>query len=52
MADKSNLADELSRMKAEPILDVERTLVIGSLVLGVVLLAVLAWMASWISPGA
>ena len=52
MADEPDLADELSRMQAEPILDVERRLVISSLVLGVVLLAVLAWVASWIGRGA
>ncbi len=39
------LADEMARMRSEPILPVERKLVAISLILGVVLLVVLAWIS-------
>jgi hypothetical protein len=52
MSEEPTLSDELSRMKAEPLLDVEKTLVAGSLILGVVLLVVLAWLSSWFGRGA
>jgi hypothetical protein len=41
--DQPNLVDELSKMEAEPLLPVEKKLIVYSLVLGVFLLAVLAW---------
>ena len=41
--DQPKLSDELQRMKAEPILPIEKKLVAWSLILGVVLLGVLLW---------
>lgn len=52
MPDPPDLTRELSRMEAEPLLDVERRLVVGSLVLGVFLLVVLGWLAHWMGRGA
>jgi hypothetical protein len=48
MADQPRLSDELATMKAEPLLEAEKKLVAYSLVLGVVLLAVLAWLSGWV----
>lgn len=42
---KPKIADELSRMQQEPLLPVEKKLIAYSLILGVVLLAVLAWIS-------
>ena len=47
MADeKPKIAEELSKMQEEPLLPVEKKLIAWSLGLGVVLLAVLAWVSS------
>jgi len=51
MPDEPDLSRELSRMKAEPLLDIEKKLVAGSLILGVLLLVILGWLASWIGRG-
>jgi hypothetical protein len=51
MPDKPDLSRELSRMEAEPLLDIEKQLVAGSLILGVLLLVILGWLASWIGRG-
>jgi hypothetical protein len=48
MADHPRLSDELSKMQAEPLLEAEKKLVAYSLVLGVVLLALLAWLSGWV----
>ena len=46
MADeKPKIAEELSRMQEEPLLPVEKKLIGYSLLLGVILLAVLAWIS-------
>lgn len=37
------LAEELEKMKAEPLLDIEKKLIVGSVLLGLVLIAVLVW---------
>lgn len=39
------LAEEISRMRREPLLPVEKKLIVSSLVLGVALLALLAWVS-------
>jgi hypothetical protein len=39
---KPRIGEELRRMNAEPLLPVEKKLIAGSLILGVVLLAILA----------
>jgi hypothetical protein len=43
---EARLADELAHIPEEPFLPVERALVIGSLVLGVLLLGLLWWISS------
>jgi hypothetical protein len=52
MPEEPTLSDELSRMEEEPLLDVEKRLVAGSLILGVALLVVLAWLSRWLGSGA
>ncbi len=41
--DEQRIKDELQRMPYEPLLPVERKLILGSLVLGAVLLVLLLW---------
>lgn len=41
--DEKRIKDELQRMPYEPLLPVERKLILGSLVLGAVLLVLLLW---------
>ncbi len=48
MPEDPTLSDELKTMRAEPLLAVEKQLIGFSLLLGVVLLAVLAWLSSWL----
>ena len=50
MPEKPKIADEIKRMQAEPLLPVEKKLIIGSLVLGVVLLGVLVWVSQRYFP--
>ena len=42
---KPRLADEMEKMEYEPLLPVEKKLIIWSLTLGVVLLVVLTWVS-------
>ena len=42
---EGKLAEELARIPEEPLLPVEKKLIAGSLLLGVVLLAVLVWIS-------
>jgi hypothetical protein len=49
MSEQPKLSEELARMGGEPLLEIEKKLVIGSLVLGVILLALLAWLSHWVS---
>ena len=41
----AGLAQELEQMPHEPLLPVEKQLIVGSLVLGVVLLGILLWLS-------
>jgi hypothetical protein len=41
--DKPRIGDEIRKMEVEPLLPVEKKLIVWSLILGVVLLAVLIW---------
>jgi len=41
--DRPRIGDEIRKMEAEPLLPVEKKLIAGSLILGVVLLAILIW---------
>ncbi len=50
MADEPKLRDELRQMQREPLLPVEKRLIAGSLVLGLVLLAVLIWVSRTFFP--
>jgi len=43
--EKPRLADEMEKMEYEPLLPVEKKLIIWSLTLGVVLLVVLTWVS-------
>lgn len=49
--EKLKLADEIKRMEAEPLLPVENRLILGSVVLGVVLLGLLTWVSYSCFPG-
>lgn len=51
MSEPPRLADELEKMEYEPLLPVEKKLIAGSLVLGVVLLLVLVWVSYTFFPG-
>jgi hypothetical protein len=52
MAEQPDLSRELSRMETEPLLAVEKKLIAGSLILGVLLLVILGLVAHWMGPGA
>ena len=51
MPEDPKLADEIKRMEAEPLLPVEKRLIAGSLILGVLLLAILVWVSRRFFPG-
>jgi hypothetical protein len=51
MAQQPKIVDELKKMEYEPLLPVEIKLVVGSLVLGVVLLGLLLWVSRVFFPG-
>jgi hypothetical protein len=44
--EKPRIAEELSRMRDEPLLPAEKKLISYSLILGVVLLVLLAWIST------
>lgn len=44
--EKPKLSEELSKMKKEPLLPVEKKLIVYSIILGVALLALLAWISA------
>ncbi len=51
MANEPKIIDELEKMEREPLLPVEKKLIVASLVLGVVLLGVLVWISRVLFPG-
>ena len=51
MANEPKIIDELKKMEHEPLLPVEKKLIVGSLVLGAVLLGVLMWISRVFFPG-
>ena len=51
MANQPKIVDELKKMEHEPLLPVEKKLIVGSLVLGVVLLGLLMWASRVFFPG-
>ena len=44
-------SEELKKMEYEPLLPVEKKLIAGSLVLGIVLLGLLIWLSNKFFPG-
>jgi hypothetical protein len=51
MAQQPKIIDELKKMEYEPLLPVEKKLIVGSLVLGIVLLGLLMWISRVFFPG-
>jgi len=51
MAQPPKIIDELKKMECEPLLPVEKKLIVGSLALGVVLLGLLMWVSRVFFPG-
>ncbi len=49
--EQSRLSEELRAMRHEPLLPVEKKLIVGSLVLGLVLLLVLGWLSAAVRGG-
>jgi hypothetical protein len=50
--DMTQVGKEIRKMKAEPLLPVEKSLIIWSLVLGAVLMVVLVWVSHRFFPAA
>ena len=50
MAQQPRIIDELKKMEHEPLLPVEKKLIVGSLVLGVALLGLLMWISRVFFP--
>ena len=44
--EKPKLSEELSKMKKEPLLPIEKKLIVYSIILGITLLILLAWISS------
>jgi hypothetical protein len=51
MSQQPKIVDELKKMEYEPLLPVEKKLIVGSLVLGIVLLGLLMWISHRFFPG-
>jgi len=51
MPDQPKFSEELKKMEHEPLLPVEKKLISGSLVLGIVLLGLLIWLSNKFLPG-
>ena len=51
MPDEPKFSEELKKMEYEPLLPVEKKLIAGSLVLGLVLLGLLIWLSNKFFPG-
>ena len=51
MPGKPKLSEELKKMAYEPLLPVEKKLIAGSLLLGIVLLGLLIWLSNKFFPG-
>jgi hypothetical protein len=48
--ERPRIGEEIRKMEAEPLLPVEKKLIAGSLILGVVLLAILIWTGNGTLP--
>ena len=51
MPDEPKFSEELKKMEYEPLLPVEKKLIAGSLLLGIVLLGLLIWLSNKFFPG-
>jgi hypothetical protein len=51
MAEQPKIVDELQKMEYEPLLPIEKKLIAGSLLLGIVLLGLLMWVSRVYFPG-
>ena len=51
MPGKPEFSEELKKMEHEPLLPVEKKLIAGSLILGIVLLGLLIWLSNIFFPG-
>ncbi len=51
MTHDPKIIDELKKMEHQPLLPVEKKLIVGSLVLGIVLLGLLMWVSRVCFPG-
>jgi hypothetical protein len=49
--EQPKIADELKKLQYEPLLPVEKKLIAGSIILGVVLLGLLVWISYTFFPG-
>ena len=49
-SEKPRIGEEIAKMHAEPLLPVEKKLIAGSLILGIVLLAILIWTGNGTLP--
>ena len=50
MRDEPDVSKELKKMEHEPLLPVERKLIVGSLLIGIVLLGILIWISNALFP--
>jgi hypothetical protein len=50
MSEEPNLREEIHRMQHEPLLPIEKRLIVWSLILGIVLLGVLVWISGRLFP--
>ncbi|HXJ75399.1 MAG TPA: hypothetical protein VNM37_21265 [Candidatus Dormibacteraeota bacterium] len=50
MPDEQKFSEELKKMECEPLLAVEKKLIVGSLLLGIVLLGLLIWLSNTFFP--
>ena len=50
-ADQPKLADELKKLEYEPLLPVEKKLIVWSIALGIILLGFLVWVSYTFFPG-
>jgi hypothetical protein len=50
MAQQPKISDELEKMEYEPLLPIEKKLIVGSLVLGTILLCLLMWISRVFFP--
>ena len=48
--ERPRIGEEIRKMEAEPLLPVEKKLIAGSLILGIVLLAILIWTGNGTLP--